>query len=76
MWSEAFPHLGFKINWFPGHMYRALRLMKENVREVDMFVELRDARVPISSRNGEFDEIITNNNKKKLIVFNKFDLCN
>lgn len=50
--------------------------MKENTKDVDMFIEMRDSRVPISSRNQEFDELIVKNQKKKLIVFNKFDLCN
>lgn len=58
VWAEAFPLLGEKINWFPGHMYRALRVMKENLKNVDMFIEMRDARVPISSRNSEFDDLI------------------
>jgi len=47
-----------KINWFPGHMYRALRLMKDFTPNVDIFIEIRDARVPISSRNDEFDNLI------------------
>ena len=64
------------INWFPGHMYRALRLMKEYTSNIDIFVEIRDARVPISSRNDEFDNLILEHNKKKFIVFNKFDLSN
>lgn len=57
-------------------MYRALRIMRENLTNVDMFIELRDSRVPISSKNSEFDELIFANNKKKFILFNKFDLCN
>lgn len=76
MIGEVFPKIGEKINWFPGHMHRALRIMKENVREIDMFIELRDSRVPISSKNIEFDDLIFANNKKKFIIFNKFDLCN
>ncbi len=47
-----------KINWFPGHMHRALRLMNDYVKNVDLFLEIRDARVPISSKNDEFDELI------------------
>lgn len=58
LWVDVCPKLGEKVNWFPGHMYRALRIMKEHVSDVDMFIELRDARVPISSRNIEFDDLI------------------
>jgi ribosome biogenesis GTPase A len=65
-----------RINWFPGHMYRAMRLIKEFSSSVDVFLEIRDARVPISSKNDEFDALITEHNKKKFIIFNKFDLCN
>lgn len=49
--SNGFPGLGEKVNWFPGHMHRALKLMKENVDKIDCFLEIRDSRVPISSRN-------------------------
>lgn len=52
---EEFPKIGEKINWYPGHMHRAMRLLKENVNKIDIFLEIRDARVPISSRNAEFD---------------------
>ena len=48
-----------KINWFPGHMFRALRLVNEFTSNIDIFLEVRDARVPISSRNDEFDKLIS-----------------
>ncbi len=48
-----------KVNWFPGHMLRAMRLMKDFSSSVDVFLEIRDARVPISSKNDEFDALIT-----------------
>ena len=64
-----------KINWFPGHMKKALRLMQENVGNVDVFIEIRDARLPYSTRNSEFDAIVKAARKEKVIVFNKMDLC-
>jgi len=64
------------INWFPGHMYKATKLVKENIKNIDVFLEIRDARVPYSSRNHELDAIIQEHNKPKVILFNKMDLCN
>ncbi|EGR26973.1 ribosomal biogenesis gtpase, putative [Ichthyophthirius multifiliis] len=70
------PKLGEKISWFPGHMYRALRLMRDKQENIDYFIEIRDSRIPISSRNQEFDDLCQFYNKKKIIVFNKYDLSN
>lgn len=72
--SEAF-RLAEKINWFPGHMYRGLVEIRENIQKVDLFLEVRDARIPYSSKNYEFDKIVQEFNKKRLILFNKFDMC-
>ena len=74
--TNGFPGLGEKVNWFPGHMHRALKLMKENVDKIDCFLEIRDSRVPLSSRNQEFDDLCSFYSKKKIIVFNKVDLAN
>lgn len=60
------------IQWYPGHMVKAKRLVKENLKLVDMVIELVDARIPASSRNPEIDEII--GEKPRLIVMNKGDL--
>ena len=57
-------------------MLRALKLIEETRRDIDIYLELRDARVPISSKNPEFDKLIVDENKKKIIIFNKYDLCN
>ena len=43
------------IQWFPGHMAKAFRLMRENLKHVDIVFELVDARIPLSSRNPELD---------------------
>ncbi|KAJ7297321.1 hypothetical protein O6H91_17G062800 [Diphasiastrum complanatum] len=62
------------INWYPGHMATAMRDIKERVKVVDLIIEVRDARVPISSANIELQEILRR--KKHLIVLNKMDLAN
>lgn len=61
------------IQWFPGHMTKARRLLAENVALVDLVLELRDARVPLSGANPLIDELI--GNKPRLIVFTKEDLA-
>ena len=68
--------LADKISWFPGHMYKASQLLKENLNNIDFFIEIRDARVPISSKNIEFDEFLKLAQKPKITIFNKYDLCN
>lgn len=60
------------INWYPGHMAKTRRLLTENLKLVDVVIELLDARVPFSSQNPDFDTIF--NNKKRVKVFNKYDL--
>jgi len=60
------------INWYPGHMAKTKRLLLENLKLVDVIIELLDARVPYSSQNPDFDGIF--NNKKRVKVFNKYDL--
>lgn len=62
------------IQWFPGHMSKTRRLIKENLTKVDAVVELLDSRIPISSRNPEIDKLILN--KPRLILLNKYDLSN
>lgn len=62
------------INWFPGHMAKALREIKEKQNIVDCFIVLIDARVPLSSYNEELDTICPN--KPRLFVFSKSDYAN
>lgn len=62
-----------QVQWFPGHMAKALRLVKEQLKTVDIIIEVCDARAVISSRNNELTSII--NNKKRIIVFNKSSLA-
>ena len=61
------------INWYPGHMAKTKRQIIEDVRLVDIVIELLDARIPISSQNPDIAEITKN--KKKMIVLNKCDLA-
>lgn len=59
--------------WYPGHMTKAKRAMQEDVKLVDLIVELVDARIPISSRNPDIDTLA--GNKSRLVLLNKADLA-
>lgn len=59
--------------WYPGHMTKAKRMMQENISLIDLVIELVDARVPLSSRNPDIDEL--GKNKSRLILLNKSDLA-
>lgn len=59
--------------WYPGHMTKAKRQMQEDIKLIDLVVELVDARVPFSSRNPDIDEL--GKNKYRLILMNKSDLA-
>ncbi|MBQ4069027.1 MAG: ribosome biogenesis GTPase YlqF [Lachnospiraceae bacterium] len=63
----------FNINWYPGHMTKAKRMMQEDIKLVDLVIELVDARIPLSSRNPDIDTI--GKNKSRLILLNKSDLA-
>lgn len=58
--------------WYPGHMTKAVRMMKEEIQLVDLVIELLDARAPMSSRNPDIDEL--GKNKFRLVILNKSDL--
>lgn len=62
-----------QIQWFPGHMAKALRQLRENLKVIDIVFELVDARIPESSRNPELDEIVAN--KPRLLILEKSDLA-
>lgn len=62
------------IQWYPGHMTKAKRAMKEDIKLIDLIIELVDARVPLSSRNPDIDELGAN--KARLVLLNKSDLAN
>lgn len=59
--------------WYPGHMTKAKRMMQENISLIDLVIELVDARIPLSSRNPDIDEL--GKNKSRLILLNKSDLA-
>jgi len=61
------------IQWFPGHMTKALREMEESIKLVDIVLELCDARIPVSSRNPKVKEIV--GNKPYITVMNKCSLA-
>ena len=61
------------IQWYPGHMTKARRMMQENIKLIDLIIELVDARAPLSSRNPDIDEL--GKGKARLILLNKADLA-
>ena len=63
------------INWYPGHMAKARRMIEESISLVDMTVELVDARIPVSSRNPDIDKILNASQKPRVIILNKSDLA-
>ena len=59
--------------WYPGHMTKAMRMMQEDIKLIDLVIEIVDARIPFSSRNPDIDEL--GKNKGRLILLNKSDLA-
>lgn len=62
------------ISWYPGHMAKTMKQVEEDLKLVDIVIEILDARIPISSQNPEVQKLIKN--KKKIVVLNKSDLAN
>ncbi len=61
------------VQWYPGHMTKAKRMMQENMKLIDLIIELADARIPESSRTPDIDEL--GKNKSRVILLNKADLA-
>ena len=61
------------IQWYPGHMTKALRSMQNDIKLVDLVIELLDARVPVSSKNPDIDTLA--GSKSRLVILNKADLA-
>ena len=61
------------INWYPGHMAKTKKQIKEDLKLIDIVIEILDSRIPISSRNPDIAELIKN--KDKIIILNKSDLA-
>ena len=68
---KSFPSVG--INWYPGHMAKTKRQITEDLKLVDVVIELLDARIPKSSRNPDIQGMLKN--KKKIVILNKSDLA-
>lgn len=60
------------INWYPGHMAKTKRLLQDQIKRIDLIIEICDARLPYSSRNPDLDRMISN--KRRLLFLNKSDL--
>ena len=61
------------INWYPGHMAKTKRLIRENIDKIDVVIEVLDARIPFSTKIRDFDECVQN--KPRILVMTKMDLC-
>ena len=61
------------FNWYPGHMTKARRMMEEDIKLVDLVIEIVDARIPLSSRNPDIDKLAKN--KARIVLLNKSDLA-
>ena len=61
------------LNWYPGHMTKARRMMQENMVLIDLVIEVLDARIPMSSRNPDINELAKN--KSRIVLLNKSDLA-
>ena len=62
-----------EIQWYPGHMAKTKRLIAESLSLIDVVIEMLDARIPMSGRNPDIDELAKS--KKRIVVFNKWDLA-
>ncbi|XP_042025636.1 short integuments 2, mitochondrial-like isoform X1 [Salvia splendens] len=65
---------GGKVNWFPGHMASATRAIRDRLKLSDFVIEVRDARIPLSSKNDELQPLLAG--KKRVVALNKKDLAN
>ena len=63
-----------RINWFPGHMAKTRRQIEEDLKIIDVVIELLDARIPVTSRNPDIKRLTQN--KRRIILLNKCDLAN
>ena len=61
------------INWYPGHMAKTKREIREKLNLIDVVYEVIDARMPLSSKIDDIDELIKN--KKRILIMTKYDLC-
>ncbi len=69
--EESFPKV--HVNWYPGHMFKTKKQIIEDIKLIDIVIELLDARIPYSSKNPDMQRIIKN--KKRIVLLNKCDLA-
>jgi ribosome biogenesis GTPase A len=62
-----------QIQWYPGHMAKAKRMMQDDIKLIDVVIELVDARIPLSSKNPDIDKLA--NNKSRVLLLNKYDMA-
>ena len=70
----AFNAGGGTINWFPGHMAAASRAIRDRLKLADLVIEVRDARIPLSSANEDLQPVLSA--KRRILALNKKDLAN
>ena len=58
LFRDEFKRLPKNINWFPGHMRKTMRVLQDEFKKVNMFIEVRDARIPVTSENPQLLEIL------------------
>ena len=78
LFRQEFRDLPKHINWFPGHMRKAMDQLEDEIKKANLFIEVRDARIPITSHNKDLLSLIKDRTPslKRLVIFNKMDLCN
>lgn len=78
LFRSEFKDLPRSINWFPGHMRKAMDDLADELKKANLFVEVRDARIPLTSHNKDLLDIIKDRTPglKRLVVFNKMDVAN
>ena len=72
---QEFKKVPKKINWYPYHMRKTMRSLDVELKKIQLFVEVRDARVPRTSANAELISLIPPH-IKRIVVYNKIDLAN
>ena len=68
---KSFPSVG--INWYPGHMAKTRREIKEKIDLIDIIYEVIDARMPLSSKIVDIDNLVKN--KPRILIVTKYDIC-
>ena len=75
LFRQEFKNVPKKVNWYPGHMRKAMRELTDEFKKVNLFIEVRDARIPNTSANEELRAILPPT-LKRVVVYNKMDLAN